>query len=90
MKRRTANYIVLTTFFVLYLATWLPYFGVVNAPSFIGPFPQPMAFGLAINVVNTALVVVVYFAFFRPYARRMRHYHEQEAEEREGTKEDGF
>ncbi|GAA4415269.1 hypothetical protein GCM10023169_01440 [Georgenia halophila] len=77
MKRK-ANYIVLTIFFALYLASWLPYFGIVNAPTFIGPFPQPMAFGIAINVLNTALVLVVYFAFFKPYGERMRRYHEQE------------
>lgn len=76
--RRKANYIVLTIFFALYLASWLPYFGVVNAPTFVGPFPQPMAFGLVLNLLTTALVIVVYFAFFRPYARRMARADEEE------------
>lgn len=68
---RKANYIVLTVFFVLYGATWLPYFDVMNDLGFIGPFPQAMAWVLGINVVNTVLVIVVYFKFFKAYADRM-------------------
>lgn len=84
--RRRANYIVLTIFFLLYLASWLPYFGVVDAPTFVGPFPQPMAFGLGLNVLTTALVIVVYGAFFKPYARRMAE--QQEQEQRDAAAED--
>lgn len=74
---RKANYIVLSVFFLLYAASWLPYFGFVNELTYIGPFPLPMAWGIGINVVNTVIMIVVYFKFFKPYGRRMEGFGEE-------------
>lgn len=59
--------IVISTFFLLYAATFLPYFGFFNQLNFIGPFPEPMAWVLFINVINTGIVFLVYFNYFKPF-----------------------
>lgn len=82
---RKANYIVLSVFFLLYAASWLPYFGFFNDLTYIGPFPEPMAWGIGINVVNTIIVIAVYFMFFKPYAQRVGDHREDTA--RQDTKQ---
>lgn len=52
-------------FFVLYLSTFLPNFGYFNDLVFIGPFPEPMAFVLIINMINTFIIFLL-FKYFYP------------------------
>lgn len=64
---RNLHRLTLSIFFLLYAATFLPYFGFFNQLNFIGPFPEPMAWVLLINAVNTGIVFFVYFKFFKPF-----------------------
>lgn len=68
---RKSNRIWLSLFFLVYAATFLPYFGIINDLVWVGPIPLPMAWVLFMNALNTVLVFVVYYKLFRPYARRV-------------------
>lgn len=46
--------------------TALPYFGLLNSPTFIGPFPQPLAVTLICNVFLTLCVLALYPLYFKP------------------------
>jgi hypothetical membrane protein len=67
---QTKNRLVISVFFALYAATFLPNFGLFNQLSWIGPVTQPMAWILMLNLINTALIVYIYYAFFKPFAER--------------------
>lgn len=69
---RKKHAIIITVFFVVYAATFLPNFNVFNSLTWVGPLPLPMAWIIGLNVVNTGLVLIIYFKFFKPYAVRMR------------------
>lgn len=66
MRKKHAIWI--TAFFVIYLLTFLPNFGVINQLKFIGFLPQPLAWVLLLNAINTVIIFVVYFKFFKPFA----------------------
>lgn len=68
---RKTNAILLSLFFVLYAATFLPNIGLFNELTFWGVLPEPLAFTLIINVINTILIFVIYFKVFKPFALRM-------------------
>lgn len=68
---RKTNAILLAIFFTLYAATFLPNLGVLNDLTFWGLFPEPLAFTLTINVMNTVIIFLVYFKVFKPFALRM-------------------
>lgn len=81
-----SNRIWLSIFFVIYAATFLPHFGVLNNLSWVGPLPQPMAWVLFLNAINTAIVFVVYIKFFKPYAERMETKHNATVASRESER----
>ncbi|WP_017728811.1 hypothetical protein [Halalkalibacterium ligniniphilum] len=68
---RKTNAILLGIFFILYAATFLPNVGIFNDLTFWGVFPEPLAFTLIINAINTILIFVIYFKVFKPFALRM-------------------
>jgi hypothetical protein len=68
MRKKHRNLMIL--FFVLYGATFLPNFGVFNSLTWIGPLPQPLAWVLFLNLINTAIIFIVYKKFFKPFAKR--------------------
>lgn len=70
-NERLKHHITLTAFFMVYLATWLPHFGVMNDLVFVGPLTQPLAWILGLNLVSTGIATFAYFRFYKPYAQRM-------------------
>jgi len=70
MKRKF-HAILISVFFFLYFLTFLPNFGLFNNLEFIGPLPQPLAWVLFLNVINTIIIFIVYFKFFKPFAKRV-------------------
>ncbi|WP_010676586.1 hypothetical protein [Bacillus timonensis] len=68
---RKTNGILLGVFFILYAATFLPNIGLFNDLNFWGLLPEPLAFTLIINVINTIIIFVIYFKVFKPFALRM-------------------
>lgn len=69
MKRKF-HAVLISIFFFLYVLTFLPYFDILNDLTFIGPFPQPLAWVLFLNLINTVIIFIVYFKFFKPFAIR--------------------
>lgn len=55
------------------IGTALPYFGLLNSPSFIGPFPQPLAVTLICNVFLTLCVLAMYPLYFKPLGNALKH-----------------
>jgi bacteriorhodopsin len=51
--------------------TWLPYFGIFNAPLLIVGLPQPLALTLACNVILTLCVFAIYPLYFKPMMRAL-------------------
>lgn len=51
--------------------TWLPYFGIFNAPVLIVGLPQPLALTMACNVVLTLCVLAIYPLYFKPMIRAL-------------------
>lgn len=70
MRRKHA--LLMAAFFIIYLLTFLPNFGIMNELKFIGFLPQPLAWVLFLNLINTVLIFVVYFKFFKPFALKMQ------------------
>lgn len=70
-KNRTLHAFVISLFFFIYALSFLPYFGIMNEAVFVGPFPQPLAWVLFLNAINTVIMFVVYFKFFKPFAKRI-------------------
>lgn len=68
---RKINALLIGAFLVLYGLTFLPNFGIMNNLTFWGPFPQPLAFTLIINAINTVIIFFIYFKVFKPFALRM-------------------
>jgi quinol-cytochrome oxidoreductase complex cytochrome b subunit len=68
---RKTNAILLGLFFILYGATFLPNIGFFNDLTFWGLLPEPLAFTLIINFINTILIFIIYFKVFKPFALRM-------------------
>ncbi|MFB5089115.1 hypothetical protein PGC35_18305 [Psychrobacillus sp. PGGUH221] len=68
---RKTNAVLLGTFFILYAATFLPNVGIINDLAFWGIFPEPLAFTLIINAINTVIIFVIYAKVFKPFAIRM-------------------
>lgn len=68
---RSTHHLLIGVFFVVYAATFLPNLGVFNSLTWVGPFPLPMAWVLSLNAVNTFIVLVIYWKFFKPYALRV-------------------
>ncbi|MEI3599470.1 MULTISPECIES: hypothetical protein [unclassified Oceanobacillus] len=66
MRKKHAIWI--TGFFIIYFLTFLPNFGVMNELKFIGFLPQPLAWVLFLNLINTVIIFVIYFKFFKPFA----------------------
>lgn len=76
---RKKHHIVLIIFFVLYAATFLPNFGILNSLTWIGPLPLPLVWVLSLNLINTLILIYVYKKFFKPFALR---FEEETLEER--------
>jgi hypothetical protein len=68
MRKKHRNLLIL--FFVLYGATFFPNFGIFNSLIWIGPLPQPLAWVLFLNIINTVIIFIVYKKFFKPFAKR--------------------
>lgn len=68
---RKKHAILMTIFFILYLLTFLPNFGVMNELKFVLFLPQPLAWVLFINAINTVIIFIVYFKFFKPFAENV-------------------
>lgn len=70
-KTRKHHHATVGVFAVVYLATWLPFFGIMNSLTFVGPLPLPLAWILGLNTVGTGIIIYAYYKFFRPRARKM-------------------
>lgn len=68
---RRMHMLLITLFFVIYFATFLPNLGFFNEMAFIGFFPQPLAWVLFLNALNTIIIFIVYFKYFKPFAKRV-------------------
>ncbi|MBD8007423.1 hypothetical protein [Bacillus norwichensis] len=80
MRRKHA--LLMTVFFVLYLLTFLPNFGIMNDLKFVGFLPQSLAWVLMLNALNTVIIFIVYFKFFKPFAQNVEKISEEEGSER--------
>lgn len=69
MRRKHA--LLIAVFFIIYLLTFLPNFGIMNELEFIGFLPQSLAWVLMLNAINTVIIFVVYFKFFKPFAQNV-------------------
>lgn len=69
-NRRRKNRNLLLAFFIVYFATFLPNFGILNSLKWIGPFPLPMAWVLFLNAINTIITLMIYFQLFKPFAEK--------------------
>lgn len=78
MRKQHAFWMIL--FFTLYGLTFLPNFGIFNELKFIAFLPQPLAWVLLLNAINTVIIFVVYFRFFKPFALRVEKMFEEEGE----------
>lgn len=70
-KNRGLHALIISIFFLIYALTFLPNFGFFNELKFIGPFPQALSWVLFLNAINTIIIFIVYFKFFKPFARRI-------------------
>lgn len=68
---RKKHALLICLFFIIYLLTFLPNFGIFNNLEFIGFLPQPLAWVLLLNAVNTVIIFIVYFKFFKPFAKNV-------------------
>ncbi|WP_191559586.1 hypothetical protein [Metabacillus idriensis] len=68
---RKLHAILIGVFFLVYFLTFLPNFGVLNEPIFIGFLPQPLAWVLLLNAINTVIMFIIYFKFFKPFAKNV-------------------
>ncbi|PWA12331.1 hypothetical protein DCC39_06860 [Pueribacillus theae] len=68
---RKAHALWITAFFIIYLLTFLPNFGIMNDLKFIGFLPQSLAWVLLLNAINTVIIFVIYFKFFKPFAQNV-------------------
>lgn len=66
---RKFHFILILTFFLTYFLTFLPNFGYFNELKFIGFLPQPLAWVLFLNAINTVIIFIIYFKFFKPFAK---------------------
>ncbi|MCG7337437.1 hypothetical protein MHZ95_19440 [Sporosarcina sp. ACRSM] len=69
MRKQHACWIF--AFFTFYALTFLPNFGIFNKLEVIAFLPQPLAWVLLLNAINTIIIFVVYFKFFKPFAIRV-------------------
>lgn len=79
-KNRGLHALIITIFFFIYALTFLPNFGIFNDLKFIGPFPQALSWVLILNAINTVIIFIVYFKFFKPFAKRLEEIIEVEEE----------
>lgn len=79
-KNRKLHAFVISVFFFIYALSFLPYFGIMNEATFVGPFPQPLAWVLFLNAINTIIMFIVYFKFFKPFAKRLEKKFDREGE----------
>lgn len=70
-KNRKLHTFIISLFFLVYALTFLPHFDVFNSLTFIGPLPEPLAWVLFLNVINTVIMFIIYFKFFKPFAQRI-------------------
>ncbi|MBO1001885.1 hypothetical protein [Pseudogracilibacillus auburnensis] len=68
---RKKHALLIIVFFIIYLLTFLPNFGVMNELRFIGFLPQSLAWVLFLNAINTVIIFIVYFKFFKPFAQNV-------------------
>jgi len=68
---RKKHAILISLFFIIYLLTFLPNFGIFNELKFIGFLPQALAWVLFLNAINTVIIFIVYFKFFKPFAKNI-------------------
>lgn len=66
-KRRLLWWIVA----ICFTLTWLPYFGIFNAPVLIAGVPQPLALTLVCNVILTLCVLALYPLYFKPMVKAL-------------------
>lgn len=69
---KVARKILWVVVIVALIGTSLPYMGIINAPVFWGPLPQPLALTLLCNVVLTLCVIAIYPLYFKPLMRALR------------------
>lgn len=69
---RKKHAMLILAFFIIYLLTFLPNFGIMNELKFIVFLPQSLAWVLFLNAINTVIIFVVYFKFFKPFALKMQ------------------
>lgn len=67
---RKLHALLIGVFFLIYGLTFLPNFGVFNNPVLVGYLPQPLLWVLILNAVNTIIIFIVYFKFFKPFSER--------------------
>lgn len=84
MKKSHA--LLITLFFIIYFATFLPNFGFFNELAFVGFLPQPLAWVLFLNAINTVIIFIVYFKFFKPFAKNASKEFEDEITEGSGQR----
>ncbi|MDQ0184413.1 hypothetical protein MKX78_12485 [Cytobacillus sp. FSL R5-0569] len=68
---RKIHGLLITIFFLVYFATFLPNFGFFNELDFVLFLPQPLAWVLFLNAINTGIIFIIYFYFFKPFAKRV-------------------
>jgi len=68
---RKKHAMLISAFFIFYLLTFLPNFGKMNELKFIGFLPQSLAWVLLMNAINTVIIFIVYFKFFKPFAHKI-------------------
>ena len=68
---RKKHALLIAAFFIIYLMTFLPNFGIMNELKFIGFLPQALAWVLLLNAINTVIIFIVYFKFFKPFAQNV-------------------
>lgn len=78
---RQKHALLIGAFFIFYLLTFLPNFGIMNELKFIVFLPQPLAWVLVLNAINTVIIFIVYYKYFKPFAERV----ERTLEDKEGS-----
>jgi hypothetical protein len=79
MKKQHA--LLMALFFILYFATFLPNFGIFNELKLVGFLPQSLAWVLLLNAINTVIIFIVYYKYFKPFAENVsREFNENKTE----------
>lgn len=71
MPLQTQRALLWVTLTAALIASWLPYFDILNSPTFIGPLPLPLACVLASNAVLTGCAAALYPLYFKPLSQRL-------------------